>query len=139
MVAKKVGIVPFIMFLVFCAPLFSQTITIDQSKLSQVIQQEVSKAIDKAVNEAVAVAVKDTELKYTDQLATKDKQIATLDGQIQKAAIAYNALSIDKQNLQIDFDNYKKNHGLTNDLKIGGILFLSGLVVDEGLHIWFKF
>lgn len=131
---KKVIIILCIMLLYTGIPLFSQsnTITIDKTKLEQLIQSEVQKAIDKAVNDAVTIAVKDTEKKYTDIIAARDIVIAQNTGQIEKDKVDYTAL-------YSEFSQYKKNNGVIQYLEVGLVSLAGGILVDEIVHIFVHF
>jgi hypothetical protein len=110
-------------------PLFSQTmITIDRDKLQQIINEEVQKGISQAVDAAVAIAVKAEEIKYIGIIADKDKIIADKQLEIDKLTIQNNLLTIQKQNIQLAFDDYKKTHGLGRDLIVGGLSFSTGFI-----------
>ncbi len=106
----------------------SETITVDKDKLAALIRTEVTKAVNSAVDEAVSVAIKDTENKYIFIIADKDIKIADLTGLCDKKDIEIKALNIQKKNVQIDFDNYKRQ-ALVNYTFTGALGLLSGLVI----------
>jgi hypothetical protein len=125
----RVGsVVKIVLLLLATSPLFSQTITIDTAKLQAIIAEEVQKGIATAVDQAVAVAVKSVELKYIDIIAGKDTLIADKQLEINLLAIDKNLLTIQKANLQMDFDAYKQKYGLRRDLIIGGVSLSIGMV-----------
>jgi hypothetical protein len=125
----RVGsVVKIVLLLLATSPLFSQTITIDTAKLQAIIAEEVQKGISTAVDQAVAVAVKSVELKYIDIIAGKDTLIADKQLEINLLAIDKSLLTIQKANLQMDFDAYKQKYGLRRDLIIGGVSMSIGMV-----------
>lgn len=127
----KRGFLLAVLLVLATAPIFSQSITIDKAKLEQIISEEVNKRISAAVDEAVAAAVKAEREKYIDQLAAKDQIIADLNLKIDQLTIQNNFITIQKDNIQIAFNDYKKTHGLGRDLIIGGLSFLGGVVGDR--------
>lgn len=124
-----------ILGLFLCLNMYAQTITIDKSKLEQIIQTEVSKAVD----EAVAIAVKDVENKYTLIIADKDKKIVDLEGQINKKDIDIKSRDITIQNDAITFSNYKKDHGIKRDFLIGGLSLGAGFILNGIIQIIIKY
>ena len=97
------------------------------NKIQLSVNEEVKKGISEAVDGAVSIAVKAEELKYLTILQGKDKLIADKQLEIDILTIQYNAVIIQKQNIQLAYDDYKKSHGLGRDVIIGGVSLSAGL------------
>ena len=114
-----------ILFMILTIPLFSQSITIDKSKLDLLIKTE----IQKAVTEAVAIAVKEEDTKYILIISDKDQLIASLNGTIAKRDIQIKELNIQMENAVIDLNNYKNLHSFTMELFIDSTCFIGGAIL----------
>jgi hypothetical protein len=119
-------------------PTFSQTITIEKSKLEEIIRTESQKYINEAVDKAVAIAVKDVEAKYIIIIGDLKKKIVELMGTIDKQDIHIQALNIDLQNEKILFYDYKKDHGIKRDLIIGTTFTSVGVLAGILLFTFIK-
>ena len=106
---------------------FSQTpppnnkVTISNSALEAIIAERVKKAVD----DAVAVAVKDTELKYTSIISELKLKIIETEVERDFANVDKIAYRTKYENIQVMFDVYKRDTA-GNYFLIGGISVLAG-------------
>jgi len=116
------------------ASLFSETITIEETELQQIIEEEVSKKISTAIDEAVSIAIKEIEIKYISIVAEKDKEIIDKQLEIDTLTIQKSLLDAQKTNLLIEYNLYKSNHGFFRDFTIGGISLVVGVACGIGIY-----